>query len=236
MPPYPFLRRCMLLLLVLLPAGAAAQNFSGVSSPTVRPGERGFQLRSSFLPADDGADARYGFRVHYQEALTDTLRARGSVAVADRGAGSLDVDAVKLELQKQLSANFGMRLDGSLGGSGRNDAAALNFYAQLPATDALTLRGVVQVAREFGDTRRDGLQFQTRGAAVYRLSDSLTLSGEAFARHGKLGSGGADDSIQAGPRLAAVLGDGWTVEPQWLWGATGPVPDNELRLWIGRRF
>ena len=225
----------------LLAMPAAAQNLGGVFGPVVNSDDRSAQLRTALVPADEGADARFAARVHYQHALSDRLRLRGVVAGADPGDG-FDLAVLQAEIVYQLtgddSAPFqsAVRLDGFVGLDGRPEGINLNVTADQRLTDTLAVRGVILLTDQFGSGSSGGIFVQTRAHVRYRLQGGVSLAAELYNFHDKLGRGGGRDRHQLGPVANFPLTDDIGMSAGWLFGLDKGSPDDDLRLWLSMGF
>jgi len=228
----------------LLAATASGQNTTGVFGPEVTPGERSAEVRVAFAPRSDGSEARVASRIHYQHAVTDTLRLRAVLQGADRPGGSdFDFDFVQFEAQWQFLEDethgwdSALRLDGQIA-QDRADLTNLHWSNDVPLGESWVLRGILLAGFQIGDSRASGLFLQTRASLRYKLSPNYSLQVQVFNLYGSTANmpAGQNQNHSVGPAVAGKLGRGWSFEASTLFGVTRAAPDADLRLFLTKAF
>ncbi|MEL7454771.1 MAG: hypothetical protein AAGJ50_15525, partial [Pseudomonadota bacterium] len=168
-------RQVMLgLCLAMVTPAVSAQNVAGVFGPEVTPGSKAAEVRFAFAPANNGRPDRFTSRLHYQQAVTDTIRLRGVIQGADSNTSDFDFDLVQFEAQWQFREDeidgwdSAVRADVQIT-EGRADLLALNWTSDIPLGDAWTVRAHAQGAVQVGGGRTDGLFLQTRYQVARKL-------------------------------------------------------------------
>ena len=224
---------------------AGAQNVGGVFGPVVKEGDRSFQYRAAFSPSQDGGADRFVHRIHYQHALSDSLRWRVVAQGSDVETGDLEGNFVVGELHwqfldaKEDGWSSAFRLDGRLSeGDDGAHLVGLNWTSQVPLTEDLSFIGVVLLAEELGDRARDGTFAQTRASLTYTLENKNKIGVEMFNVHGDLGDLQALDeqNLTVGPTFSTKLNEDWSLFAGAQFGLTDSARDADFRLWFGRSF
>lgn len=225
-------------------SGAAlGQNTSGVSGPTVKEGQRKLELRSAFVPGEDGGDDRFAQRANFAYALDTRRRINLIVQGSDRGGpDGFGFDYVKgeflLELTPETAARWqsGLRFDATVRNGGRADSIGLNWLHQFTLSEAWSARTGLYATKAFGDNASDGISLQARSSLTY---DAGALSYSLLSFNG-LGStedfGLEGNRQQLGPTVSGPLGQYWSWTVGNLFGLNDASPDNDIRVWFARSF
>ncbi|WP_343344048.1 hypothetical protein WJT74_09345 [Sphingomicrobium sp. XHP0239] len=224
------------LFIAVLPSAAAAQNISGVSGPTVSGGETASEVRFGFEPGEDGADDRFGARVHVQHGLSESLRLRGILFGRERGEG-FETNAVAAELLWQITPDGEPTQVGVIGGvrsgwNGTSDRVQVNLAADHKLDPLWSIRGNILGERRI-DRSGAPLQFGARARIKRELSDDVALSLEAFSSAGTFSSSG-DEELQVGPMVEFGVGR-FGVSAGYLAGVHG-ASDHNFRLFLSTKF
>lgn len=231
-----------LVVAVGLSGTALAQNTSGVSGPAVREGERRLELRSAFVPGEDGGEDRFAQRANIAFALDTRRRINLIVQGADRGGpDGFDFDYAKAEFLLELTPESarrwqsGLRFDATLRNGGRADSLGINWLNQFLLGEAWSARAGLYASKAFGDNASDGVRLEARSSLSY---DAGGLS-YALLSFNSIGStedfGLRGNRQQLGPTVSGPLG-AWSWTAGSLFGLNDASPDSDFRLWFARRF
>jgi len=224
---------------------AAAQNVGGVFGPVVKEGDRSFQYRAGFSPGQDGGPDRFVHRVHYQQAINESLRWRVVAQGSDLEDGNLEGNFLVGELhwqfldQKTDGWSSALRLDGRLTeGDDGASLIGLNWTSQVPLSEDWSFIGVILLAEELGDRARDGTFVQTRASLTHTLSGGNKIGVEMFSVHGDIGDlqDLDEQNLTVGPTFSTKLSEDWSLFAGMQFGLTDPARDTDFRLWFGRSF
>ncbi len=218
---------------------AAAQNTGGVFGPVVNDGHSSAQYRITYNPDTEG----FAQRAHYQQALNDDLMWRVIGQTRKTTDSDFDFDYVQAELFWQLTDNdqawqSGVRFDVRLRDDDRPGLLGAHWSNQFALAENWRARAVVLSSIDFGDNAADGLFVQTRGQIERGLENGNALGFEVYSAYGAVDNirDFDDQNHQVGPYGVVKLNDDWAVLGQVLLGVTDAAADEELRLWLMRRF
>jgi hypothetical protein len=222
---------------------AKASNTSGVHGPRVDAGERGMDFRFAMSPSDfDGQADAWAYRMHYQHALSDKVRAR--VVVQYRDQGDLQYDYFRGEVlynfKKQEDGiwSSGMRFDLRTRRGERPEDFTLSWTNQWSLGNGIRLRGLLIGSRQFGSSlAAAGVSFATRASISKKLDNHLSFGLEIFNDYGRLGEFGSfnSQSHQIGPMLGGTIG-GLKYEVRYLAGVSNGSRDHSFGLRFNRSF
>ncbi|WP_143434596.1 MULTISPECIES: hypothetical protein [Henriciella] len=223
---------------------AEAQNTSSVSGPNVKEGERSLEYRSAWVPAEDGADDRFGHRLGYNHAIDGRKRLTVFVLGRDRGGpDGLEYEYVQAELALQLSEedaafwSTGIRVDARLGNGDGPEQIGVNWTNEFKLSDRLSARLMGLSAVEFGDRADDGVKFAARAQLAYDLGEGMSVALMSFNSLGSSEDFGLEGrSQQLGATVSGKLDGGWSWTAGNLFGLNEATPDNDVRFWISRAF
>ncbi len=218
---------------------AFAQNTGGVFSPVVNDGHRSAQYRATFDPDSEA----FAQRFHYQQSLNDDVMVRGLVQTRKTNDSDVDFDFVQGEIFWELSDaddawKTGMRFDARIRSDGRPGMLGVNWMTQRALSENWQGRFVVLTSADIGDDARDGVFLGTRAQLAWSGHDTVDLGVQLYSSYGAVDDlqGFDEQTHQLGPTVTARLDHGWGVYANILFGLTDATPDQQLRLWLSRRF
>ncbi len=218
---------------------AAAQSLAAVPHPDVKAGERIFDYRAGYALPEDGRAARFGQRLHFQQALNDRWRLRLLVQQGERPDGVVATQFISPQAQFQFvkSEETGgwdsaVRFDGFIPIDGRPGRVRLGFFNALRLGEGVEVRSAVFVAREIGERAANGAQIEAReelsftAAAKTRVGVQLYHGLNSTARFGGFDEQRHQMGLFARGKVTRKLG----VEAGWLLGLSGAAPDADVRV------
>ncbi len=225
---------------LVLSLPATAQTLGGVFGPTVDPTDRSAQYRSALDPEGDGS---WAHRLHVQQSLNDSVRLRGVVQGSDDARGDLAFDHIQGELLWQVVErtpggwSSALRFDVRLRDGGDPNRLGVNWTNQWDFANGWRVRGLALVSREVGDGADDGFGLGTRASLTRGVGNGVRAGVEMFNGYGNSDDlpDVEDQNHRLGPVVSGSLG-GWGLQAGVLFGLTDGASDEDLRVWIGRRF
>jgi hypothetical protein len=238
---------CLALLLVsLFTARASAQNLGRVFGPDVARDDRGAAYRFAVSGENANGDSSYAQRLHYQRAVSDTLRWRAIINFRDRPGSDFELDHVQGELLWQLiertpgGFSSGLRLDTRLSeGDNTPHQLGVNWTSQWVLDNGWRARAILLFDRDIGPDARDDVFVQTRARLSRGLENGVRIGLESFNSFGGIdaGFGSFDDQRhQLGLAADIPLGEGWGVGAGLLLGVSDAAPDHDVQLRVSRSF
>ncbi len=206
------------LLFLSAAATAQAQGLGGVFGPTVDAGDQELELRLAVTLDGDEAWGGVG-RLHYHQALNDSIRLRGIVQVADPPGADLQFRHLQLEMLWQTvertprGYESGIRIDVRLTPQASSaNRVGVNWIHQWRFGQGWRIRAIARANTQFGSAARDGLNLGFRSSLTRRLESGLRVGLENFSRLGNSdrGFGQFDDQRHsAGPMIRGPLNENW---------------------------
>ena len=198
-------------------AAGQAQTTGTVFGPETSAGDREVEYRIAAGVEESGSDASLAHRLHYQQAINDSLRWRAIISWTDPAGGDFELDHVQGELLWQIiertpgGFSSGLRFDARLSeGDDVPHEIGVNLTNQWVAGD-WRVRALVLFDRDVGPQSNDDWILETRASLYRSLDNGLSLGLESFNEFGGLdeGFGGFDDqSHQLGPVVSGDLAFG----------------------------
>lgn len=223
---------------------AAAQTTGTVFGPEVDPEGREFEYRIAAEFEQSGDDASLSHRLHYQQALTDTLRWRALISYDDPIGGDIELDHIQGELLWQIidrtpsGYSSGLRFDARISeGDDVPHEIGVNWTNQWVLNDQWRVRALLLLDRDVGLQSNDDWIVETRASVRRSLDNGLTVSVESFNEFGGVdaGFGSFDDqSHQLGPVLGGDLGANLEWSAGVLFGVSDSAPDQDFMLRLTR--
>lgn len=227
------------------PAPACAQNTSGVSSPVVTEGDTSFGYRVAFAPAHDGHEDAFAHRLHFQHALTDSLRLRLVGSMRHRTDRPLDFSTIGAEARWQVVESERHGWDGGLifqlaipASAGNPDRFKVGLPVLVDVTARWRAQAVFYTGFEFGDMARDGALMEFRTETTYEILDGVRVGPQYFADFNTTAAPGAfdDQDHQLGFVVKGDLSNRLSYETGALFGLSGAASDADLRLFLNYAF
>jgi len=233
-------------MLAALLTSALAQTTGGVFGPNISAGDRTAQFRIATSPSENGGPERWEARVHYQQALSETLRWRVVLQGSDFETGDFEYNFLQAELQWQFRKAdenspwaSALRLDTRIVES--DDGASrlgLNWTNQWNFENGWQFNNVVLTAREIGPDARDGIILELRNGVKYKLGPEMQIGVESFSALGRSNVLGSfkDQNHRIGPVVTGKLGDNTSYLAGVLFGVSDNARDVDFRLWLTKKF
>lgn len=218
---------------------AQAQSLAGVPGAEINHGERTLDYRAGDSLPDDGRDFRFGHRLHYQHAINGDWRVRLLVQQVENGSGGLATQFVSLQSQHQLidpkrSGGWASaaRVDGFIPVDDIPGRARLVLLNSFDFASGVQIRGDMFFAREFGDSRAAGIDFETRAEISAPATARTRVGAQLYNRWNSTADFGAFDdqrhqaALFVRSRLTKQLG----LEAGWLFGLSEAAADADFRV------
>lgn len=218
---------------------AGAQSLAAVPHPDVSAADRNVDYRAGYALPDDGRTARFGQRLHFQQALNDRWRLRLLVQQGERADGVVVTQFVSPQAQYQLAKSektggwdSAVRVDGFIPVDGRPGRARIGIFNAFALGAGAEARSSVFLAREIGARAQGGVQIEAREELSFIAAPKTRVGVQLF--HGLNSTariGGFDDQrhqlgVFARSKVARRIG----VEAGWLFGLSDAAPDADLRV------
>lgn len=223
---------------------ASAQTTGTVFGPDVNADDREFEYRIAAGYPDSDGKADFAHRIHYQQALNDTLRWRALASWSDGAGADFEFDHVQAELVWQLvertpgGYSTALRFDGRIAeGDDVPHEIGVNWTNQWRLNEEWRVRALLLFDRDVGPRSDDDWIMETR-ASVYRsLDNGLSVGLESFNEFGGVdaGFGGFDDQAhQLGPVVSGDLVAGVEWSGGVLFGLSDGADDLDFMLRLTR--
>lgn len=220
----------------------SAANTSGVHGPVINPNDRSFMFRNSFVPGEDGESDSSAIRLHYQQAMNESLRWR-VISQFRSPDGEWEYDYLRAELLWYLTPDSdgawdtAVRFDIRTRKGDRPETFAINWTNQWMLTPKWQLRGILIGGWDFGGNATGGTQLGTRASLMYKLDSGQKVGLEMFSEYGKLSDIGSWDEQehQIGPAISGKFSD---IKYQfgYLAGVSESADDHDFRIWFSKSF
>ena len=228
----------------LLSAGPAlAQNVTGVFGPTVNEDDHNFEYRIAAALDQDGDDARWAQRFHYERALSGSFRVRGVLATRETASSEMDYDYSRIEAVWQISPDeqayqTGLRFEARHRGDGRPEEVRANWINQWSLDDGWRARAILMNTLQVAQRTNDELQFQGRFELSRQMPSGVRLGLHSYVDLGDTGDLRAfkGNEAEVGPFIEFDITDKTAIYIGSLHGLTRSSDDNQLRLFIERAF
>lgn len=222
---------------------ALAQNTSSVSSPVVDAGKREVGLRFGWTPDENGIGNKYGYRFDYGMSLGSRhyLKLYASAKSSDSEHFRFtDINAEYLmELTPETARTWqsGVRFDARLSEGSNANRLRVDWLNRFRLSDRVSMRVMALVSRKFTSGVDDSVAIELRSSVGYRLEGGYSADLLAFVKLGTLDHPGlAGLPQQIGPTISGPIGERWKWTAGNLFGVSDAAPDNDVRVWISRKF
>lgn len=225
-------------------APAFAQVASGVPGATVEDGEKFLQYRVAVDVEDDSTgEAAFAQRVLYRQAINDRISVRGSIQTLRTANSDFDFDYAKIEVTWQITPDvkpyqMGLRLDLRARANDRSDTVSLNWAHQVSFKDGWRARGALTGTVQVSDKTSDDIAFGGSAQISRKFDSGVRLGVHGFSNFGD--SHGLlllkYSSTVAGPFIEFKLAKTVPVMIGTLHGVTHSARDDQIRLFIGKKF
>ncbi|MFZ5616076.1 MAG: hypothetical protein ACOZAA_01960 [Pseudomonadota bacterium] len=238
-----------LLATAVLLAGAApafAQNTASVPAADVVRGERALEYRAAYGVNDAGGEDLFQHRVIYHHSFYDSLKLLAFIQQGESGSRGLHAQRASVNFFTQLVESeesggwdFALRFQGDIPlEDGRPGRARFGVINSFEFAERGQFRSNIYFAREIGDLAADGLVFDMREEATWKLSDQIRIGAQAFhALNTTAHIGGFDEQRhQIGPVLRWKATKELRIEASALFGASRAATDADLRIFASYGF
>lgn len=237
------IRTLPLLALLALPVAAQAQTTGGIPGPAVRADERSAQFRLAFAPGEGVRDDRWAARLHYQQGLSDDLRARIVLQGSDFETGDFETIFLQGELQWEIDSDPGwakaLRFDARLAENDDGaDQLGLVSINQFRLGERAFARADIFTNIQVGARRSDGIGVEFRGQVGYKANARTTLVLETFNALGRGAKFGEfkRNAERLGPGVSHSLDNGASLFGSVLFGLNDSTADADFRIWVTQSF
>ena len=229
---------------LLLSGAAGAQTTGTVFGPETALGDREWSYRIAAGLEDSGGEAGFAQRVHYHQAVSDSLRWRALASWADPVGGDVELDHVQAELLWQIiertpsGYSSGLRFDARVAeGDDVPHEIGVNWANQWVFDGGWRVRALLLLDRDVGPRANDDWIVETRASLYRSLDNGLSVGLESFNAFGGIdaGFGGFDDQAhQIGPVVSGDLTDRVEWSAGVLFGLSDGADEQDFMLRLTR--
>jgi hypothetical protein len=222
---------------------AQAQNTSSVSGPSVDADRRQAEYRLGWVPDLDGNGDSFAHRFDYGFGLNERQSLKLFAIVSDKPQDNLRFKNINAEYLFELTPEdapvwkSGVRFDARISDGPSPERIGVNWLNQWQIDEKVSARLQLIATRQIGSNASDAVAFESRSSLTLELEQDYSLSLLSFNELGStdtFGPGGQPQ--QFGPTISGRLpnGLGWMFGN--LFGLSDAAPDNDIRLWLSKRF
>lgn len=228
---------------VLFALPAQAQNVTGVFGPTVNEDDHNFEYRIAAALDQNGDDALWAQRFHYERALSGSFRVRGVLATRETASSEMDYDYSRIEAVWQISPDeqayqTGLRFEARHRGDGRPEEVRANWINQWSFDEGWRARAILMNTLQVAQRTNDELQFQGRFELSKKDPSGIRVGLHSYVDLGDTGDLRAfkGNEAEIGPFIEFDITDNTAIYLGTLHGLTKSSDDNQLRVFIERAF
>lgn len=231
---------------MLLRGTAFGQNTASVPAADVIAGERAVEYRAAYGANDGGAAEFFQHRIAYHHGIDDTFKLMAFVQQGESGTRRAHLQRASVSLFTQLIESersggwdFALRFQGDIPlEDGRPGRARIGLINSLEPAPRWQIRSNVYFAKEVGDQAAEGLVFDAREEATFKLNDEFQIGAQAFHAMNTTARLGAfnEQRHQIGPLLRWKAARNLRIDAGVLFGASRAAADADLRLFASYGF